>query len=67
MIQEQLEENRKEIKNKKALELISSLIKEKKKALRKNARLMGKEVFSEKPKNFMKEFSTSTISWFKAA
>jgi len=67
MIQEQLDENRKEIKNKKALELILSLIKEKKKALRKNARLIGKEVFSEKPKSFMKEFSSSTISWFKAA
>ncbi|NQW45703.1 MAG: CHAD domain-containing protein [Deltaproteobacteria bacterium] len=67
MIQDQLDEGKKEIKNKKSLDEVVQLIKSRKKSLKKIAREIGREVFSQKPKAFMKQFSSATLQWFKAA
>ena len=67
MIQDQLEEGKKEIRNKKSLDEVVQMIKSRKKSLKKIAREIGREVFSQKPKAFTREFNSATTQWFKAS
>jgi len=67
LIEDQIQECEKSIENKKALHKFEKLLHERKKVLRKTARKLGREIFTSKPKAFVKDFSQSTKSWFKAA
>ena len=67
LIEDQIQECEKSIENKKALHKFEKLLHERKKILRKTARKLGREIFTSKPKAFVKNFSQSTKSWFKAA
>ncbi|NBX77502.1 MAG: CHAD domain-containing protein [Proteobacteria bacterium] len=67
LIEDQIQDCEESIKNKKALNKLGKLIHERKKNLRKIARKIGSEIFTYKPKAFVKDFSHSTKSWFKAA
>ena len=67
LIEEQIQACEKSIQSKKAFQKLEKLLHERKKNLRKTTRKLGREIFNTKPKAFVKDFSQSTKSWFKAA
>ncbi|NBW99538.1 CHAD domain-containing protein [bacterium] len=67
LIESQIQDCEQSIQSKKALHHLEKLLHERKKNLRKTARKLGREIFASKPKAFVRDFSQSTKSWFKAA